>query len=178
MATGDIALPTLDPSIELEQMYWHFFVKFQGMRAPRSVAEARIAKGELKILQEWFVRQYERPRIWCERTWQEKVEGEHTASSREMLGALFLILASEVSRDHCSRIDCERFERSHESLGSREVHRALCLGDAREGERDNRRSHHTHCLEKWSFREGLCPPVGRPNGYPKGRLFQSEGTAN
>lgn len=88
--------------MELEQVYWHFFTKFQDLDVPRSVAEARITGNEVAELQAWFDGQYGRPRNWCDRTWQEKVEGAHTASSREMFGALFLILASEIARDHCT----------------------------------------------------------------------------
>jgi hypothetical protein len=102
MSTGLNRLPNLDSSMELEQVYWHFFTKFQDLNAPRSVAEARISAEEVATLQSWFNFQYGRPRSWCERTWQEKVEGSHTASSREMFGALFVILASEIGRDHCS----------------------------------------------------------------------------
>lgn len=88
--------------MELEQVYWYFFTKFANLDVPRSVAEARITIDEVTELQSWFDGQYGRPRNWCDRTWQEKVEGAHTASSREMFGALFLILASEIARDHCN----------------------------------------------------------------------------
>ena len=88
--------------MELEQVYWYFFIKFRNLTAPRSVAEANITSEELKFLQDWFAIQFGKPRNWCDRTWQEKVEDDHTASSREMFGALFLILASELCRDHCS----------------------------------------------------------------------------
>src|ERR1019366_3138346 len=94
----------LDPSMELEQVYWHFFAKFQDLDVPRSVVEARITHDEIEKLQSWFDAQYGRPRNWCDRTWQEKVEGAHTASSREMFGVLFLILASEIAPDHCNEI--------------------------------------------------------------------------
>jgi hypothetical protein len=89
----------LDASMELEDVFLHFFTKFRGLQSPRSVAEARITSDEVASLQQWFSRQYERPRIWCERTWQDKVDDGITASSREMLGVLFLILASEIYRD-------------------------------------------------------------------------------
>jgi hypothetical protein len=102
MSTGQIRLTNLDSSMELEQVYWHFFTKFQDLDVPRSVAEARISGDEIEGLQSWFNVQYGKPRNWCDRTWQERVEGTHTASSREMFGALFLILASEIGRDHCS----------------------------------------------------------------------------
>ena len=102
MDPSESGLPNLDSSMELEQVYWHFFVKFQGLSVPRSVAEARITSPEIQILQSWFLGQFGRPRNWCDRTWQEKVEGAHTASSREMFGALFLMLASEIARDDCN----------------------------------------------------------------------------
>lgn len=102
MSTGQNRLINLDSSMELEQVYWYFFTKFQDLDVPRSVAEARISWDEIDGLQSWFSVQYGRPRNWCDRTWQERVEGSHTASSREMFGALFLILASEIGRDHCS----------------------------------------------------------------------------
>jgi hypothetical protein len=102
MSKGISRLSTFDCSMELEQVYWRFFTKFEDLDVPRSVAEARINRDEIEELQSWFNIQYGRPRNWCDRTWQESVEGTHTASSREMFGALFLILASEISRDHCS----------------------------------------------------------------------------
>jgi hypothetical protein len=102
MSTGENRLPDLDFSMELEQVYWYFFAKFQDLQSPRSVAEARITSEEIEKLQSWFDVQYGKPRNWCDRTWQEKIEGTHTASSREMFGALFLILASEIGRDHSS----------------------------------------------------------------------------
>ena len=102
MSTGQNPRPNLDSSMELEQVYWHFFTKFEDLDVPRSVAEARITCDEIAELQAWFDGQYGRPRNWCDRTWQEKVEGAHTASSREMFGVLFLILASEIAREHCN----------------------------------------------------------------------------
>jgi hypothetical protein len=102
MSSAESRLTNLNAHMELEQVYWHFFLKFQNLDPPRSVAEARITNEELQVLQEWFEGQYGRPRNWCDRTWQEKVDGVHTASSREMFGALFLILASEIARDHCN----------------------------------------------------------------------------
>lgn len=102
MSTGQNPRPNLDSSMELEQVYWHFFTKFEDLDVPRSVSEARITGDEIAELQAWFDGQYGKPRNWCDRTWQEKVEGAHTASSREMFGALFLILASEIARDHCN----------------------------------------------------------------------------
>ena len=102
MSSAESQLTNLNAHMELEQVYWHFFLKFQELDPPRSVAEATITNEELRVLQEWFEGQYGRPRNWCDRTWQEKVDGVHTASSREMFGALFLILASEIARDHCN----------------------------------------------------------------------------
>jgi hypothetical protein len=92
----------LDTSMELEEVFLHFFVKFKDLQSPSSIAEASITSSEGASLQQSFSCQYERPRHWCERTWQDKVEGNLTASSREMLGVLFLILASEIYRDQCS----------------------------------------------------------------------------
>ncbi len=92
----------LHPSLDLDRVFWHFFMKFQPLPAPRSVAEARISACEVEFLRHWFADQYVKPRNWCDRTWQEKVEGDVTASSREMFGALFLIFASETCRDHCN----------------------------------------------------------------------------
>jgi len=100
---GDAVRNTkLDASMELEEVFLHFFTKFKGLRCPISVAEAKITSDEVEALQQWFGRQYEKPRNWYERTWQEKVDGSITASSREMLGVLFLIMASEIYRDQCS----------------------------------------------------------------------------
>src|SRR6201986_353053 len=87
----------------LETLVLHFFKNFRGLENPRSVAEARISSKEVDLLQRWFSRQYEKPKVWCERTWQEKVDDDIKASSREMLGALFLILASEIYRDEGSK---------------------------------------------------------------------------
>jgi hypothetical protein len=102
MSTGRNPIRNLDSSMELEDVYWYFLSKFLDLAVPRSVAEARITAGEVAELQSWFDAQYGRPRNWCDRTWQERVEGVYTASSREMFGALFLILASEIARDHCT----------------------------------------------------------------------------
>ena len=89
----------LDASMALEDVFLYFFTKFRDLPNPRSVAEARITSDEIASLKQWFCQQYERPKNWCERTWQDKVDSCITASSREMLGVLFLILASEVYRD-------------------------------------------------------------------------------
>lgn len=98
---GADTLPELDPTMELEQVFWHFFVKFKHLQTPRSVSEARVTPEEADFLEHWFASQFGKPRNWCDRTWQERVEEDTTASSREMFGALFLILASEVCRDRC-----------------------------------------------------------------------------
>jgi hypothetical protein len=112
---SDTSLIGINSSMELEQVYWYFWMKFQQLSVPRSVAEARVTTEEVDLLGQWFAGQYGRPRNWCDRTWQGRVEGDHTASSREMFGALFLILASELGRDLCSEeslwpIIAERFE--------------------------------------------------------------------
>jgi hypothetical protein len=87
--------------MELDRLFWHFFKKFEPLPAPRSVAEAGIVGSELEFLKQWFADQYGKPRNWCDRTWQENIEADITASSQEMFGALFLIFASEICRDHC-----------------------------------------------------------------------------
>ena len=48
MSTGENRLPNLDSSMELEQVYWYFFTKFQDLDVPRSVAEARITGDEIR----------------------------------------------------------------------------------------------------------------------------------
>ncbi len=48
--------------MELEQVYWHFFIKFQDLNVPRSIVEARITGDEIEKLQSWFDGQYGRPR--------------------------------------------------------------------------------------------------------------------
>lgn len=92
----------LHPSMDLDGVFWHFFTKFEPLPAPRSVAEARITASEVEFLKQWFADQFGKPRNWCDRTWQENVEGDVTASSQEMFGALFLIFASETCRDCCN----------------------------------------------------------------------------
>jgi len=66
------------------------------------VVEARVSAQEIEFLGDWFAAKGGWPRFWCERTWQEEVEGDVAASSREMFGSLFLIFASEIIRDQCS----------------------------------------------------------------------------
>jgi len=102
MNAGTATLPALSPRMELEQVFWYFFVKFQRLNVPRSVSEAKISIDEVQFLEHWFADQFGKPRNWCDRTWQEPVEEGITASNREMLGMLFLILASEICRDRCS----------------------------------------------------------------------------
>jgi hypothetical protein len=48
------------------------------------------------------------------------------------------------------RVDCERFERSHQRGRAGEVHRALCMSRARERESEKGGSHHASCV-----RDGL-----------------------
>jgi hypothetical protein len=102
MEAGTATFPELNPAMELEQVFWHFFTKFRHLPSPRSVSEARIIPHEVQFLEHWFASQFGKPRNWCDRTWQERLEENVTASSREMFGALFLILASEVCRERCS----------------------------------------------------------------------------
>ena len=85
----------------LDQVFWHFLEKFQTLPIPRSVVLARTSASEVEFLRQWFADQYGKPRNWCDRTWQESIEGDVTASDQEMFGALFLIFASEICRDHC-----------------------------------------------------------------------------
>jgi len=105
MANGAAALSDLDPRMQLEHVFWHFFTKFQRLPEPRSVAEARISEHEVQFLGSWFTDEqadrFGNPGDWCERTWQERVEEGVTASSREMFGALFLTFAAEVCRGQC-----------------------------------------------------------------------------
>jgi len=79
-----------------QRLFWHFYTKFRLLPPFRSIAEARISTSELEFLKQWFAEQYGKPKNWCDRTWQEKVDEDVTASSREMFGALFLIAASLV----------------------------------------------------------------------------------
>jgi hypothetical protein len=52
--------------------------------------------------------------------------------------------------DDRPRVDCERFERSHQRGRAGEVHRALCMSRARERESEKGGSHHASCV-----RDGL-----------------------
>jgi len=88
--------------MDLDGVFWHFFTKFQPLPAFKSVAEAQITASEVDFLKQWFADQFGKPRNWCDRTWQENIEGDVTASSQEMFGALFLIFASETCRDYCN----------------------------------------------------------------------------
>jgi hypothetical protein len=102
MAAGNHLSPGLRATSELDHVFWHFFTKFQRLPIPRSVAEARVSACELEFLVGWLVERGGWSGHWCQRTWQDKVEGDFTASDREMFGALFLIFASEVIRDQCN----------------------------------------------------------------------------
>jgi hypothetical protein len=102
MGAGKYSLPGLHSASELDHVFWHFFTKFQVLPTPRSVAEARVSAHEVEFLTGWLVERGAWARHWCERTWQDKIEGDFTASDREMFGALFLIFASEVIRDQCN----------------------------------------------------------------------------
>jgi len=53
----------------------------------------------------------------------------------------------------------ERFERSHQRLRAREIHRALRMGDASKCERNKSRPHHSRGAKKFL----LCDAVYRPN---------------
>jgi hypothetical protein len=102
MAAGNHLPPGLHTASELDHVFWHFFTKFQRLPTPRSVAEARVSAHELEFLTGWLIERGGWARHWCERTWQDTIEGDLTASDREMFGALFLIFASEVIRDQCN----------------------------------------------------------------------------
>jgi len=62
MNIGAVRDIELDASMELEDVFLHFFAKFKDLQSPSSVAEARITSGEVELLQQWFDRQYEKPR--------------------------------------------------------------------------------------------------------------------
>jgi hypothetical protein len=87
--------------MELQEMFVYFAAKFDQLPTPKSVAEAKITADELAFLTQWFSALYGKPRTWCDRDWQEVLTENTTASSREMFGALFLILAGEICRDRC-----------------------------------------------------------------------------
>jgi hypothetical protein len=103
---GSMALPhadstcDIDSSTELEDVFLLFFNRFENLPDPRSVAEAGIATDEFDALKLWFSGQEPRVwyRVWCESMSQVELSNETLASKREMFGALFLILASEVCR--------------------------------------------------------------------------------
>jgi hypothetical protein len=54
-----------------------------------------------------------------------------------------------------------RLERPHQRLRAGEVHRALCMDCARKRERNEGRSHHSRCVGKVSFGEGLGQSLGK-----------------
>jgi hypothetical protein len=87
-----------DP-IELQEIFIYFATKFDLIPEPRSVAEARISQADISYLCQWFSALYGKPKNWCDRDWQEDLLDGRTASSREMFGALFVILASELCRE-------------------------------------------------------------------------------
>ena len=43
------------------------------------MSEARISVNEVQFLEHWFSSQFGKPRNWCDRTRQEKVEEDITA---------------------------------------------------------------------------------------------------
>src|ERR1017187_9127214 len=88
----------IHPSMELEDVFLHFFKRFETLHNPRSVAEARITGVELDTLSLWFSQQWGKPHMWCESTFQSDLSNEIFASPQEMFGAVLLILASEVCR--------------------------------------------------------------------------------
>jgi hypothetical protein len=90
-----------DP-IELQEVFVYFASKFERLRDPRSIAEACISDQDVQSLCRWFSALYGKPRNWCQRDWQESLIDGQTASSREMFGSLFLILAAELCREKSS----------------------------------------------------------------------------
>jgi hypothetical protein len=80
--------------------------------------------------------------------------------------------------DDRASIDCESFEGCHQRLRPREVHRSLGMGNACEGQRNERRSHHTRCAKECWFGKGLRPRFRAGIGRPIERLFQSEWAAD
>lgn len=99
MRDPNVDLPCeIYPAMELEDLFLHFFKRFEALPNPRSVAEARIAAVEIEALKLWFSQQWGRPRMWCEDAFQSDISNQIFASRQEMFGALLLILASEVCR--------------------------------------------------------------------------------
>lgn len=88
----------IHPSMEIEDVFLHFFKLFAALTDPRSVAEARIGSAEIQSLSLWFSQQWGRPRMWCEDPFQTSLTNQVLASRQEMFGSLLLILASEVCR--------------------------------------------------------------------------------
>jgi hypothetical protein len=88
-------------SIELQEVFLYFLDKFAPLPIPRSIAEALISDEDVRGLSQWFSALYGKPRNWCDRDWQEELTEGQTASSREMFGALFLIMSSELCRNEC-----------------------------------------------------------------------------
>ena len=95
------SLPQPGEPMELQDIFVYFVAKFDHLPTPKSVSEAQITADELAFLTHWFSALYGKPRSWCDRDWQEVLTENATASSREMFGALFLILSAEICRDRC-----------------------------------------------------------------------------
>ena len=88
-------------SIELQDIFVYFAETFGPLSVPKSIAEGRISEDDIGGLTDWFSALYGKPKNWCDRNWQEPLIGGQTAPSREMVGALFLIMCSELCRDQC-----------------------------------------------------------------------------
>src|ERR1039457_662519 len=96
MRTPSADLPCeIHLSMELEDLFLHFFKRFEALPDPRSVAEARITPVEVEALSLWFSQQWGRPRMWCEDTFQSDLSNEIFASRQEMFGALLLVRSEE-----------------------------------------------------------------------------------
>jgi len=75
-------------SMDLEDVFLHFFKSFETLPSPRSVAEARITTDELEGLKLWFSERWGMPRMWCEDPFQIGLPNQILASRQEMFGAL------------------------------------------------------------------------------------------
>jgi hypothetical protein len=90
--------------MELEDVFLHFLKRFETLRSPRSVAQARITTDEFDALKLWFSERWGVPRMWCEDPFQIGLANQVLASRQEMFGALLLILASEVCRANSNEL--------------------------------------------------------------------------
>ena len=90
---------TFSPNDQLYEVYLYFSKRLEDLNPPRSIAEAGFTNTEVDALGTWFAEQWEIS-VWCEdRLRLEKAQG---ANQQEMVGALFLILATSAARDQGS----------------------------------------------------------------------------